>query len=86
MGPSCAGGDVLRTSVAGRAFVHLPDGSHLRVGAASQLALTRSEADDVALTLERGTLAVRASHQSSARASWCTPGGCRCTWWAPCSG
>jgi hypothetical protein len=63
-GTELRGGDVLRTSLAGRAFVHLPDGSHLRVGAASQLALTRSEADDVALTLERGSLAVRASHQS----------------------
>lgn len=62
-GTELAGGDVLRTSNFGKAYVHLPDGSHLRVGGASQLALTRSEADDVALTLERGTLAVRASHQ-----------------------
>jgi hypothetical protein len=62
-GTELRGGDVLRTVKAGRAFVHLPDGSHVRVGGASQLALTRSEADDVALTLERGTLAVRASHQ-----------------------
>ncbi|MBL8916000.1 MAG: FecR domain-containing protein [Archangium sp.] len=62
-GTELHGGDVIRTSLAGKAFVHLPDLSHLRVGAASQLALTRSEADDVALTLERGTLAVRASHR-----------------------
>lgn len=62
-GTELRGGDVLRTSKLGKAYVHLPDGSHLRVGRSSQLALTRSEADDVALTLERGSLAVRASHQ-----------------------
>ncbi|MFO0598579.1 MAG: FecR domain-containing protein [Myxococcaceae bacterium] len=62
-GTELHGGDVIRTTKNGKAFVHLPDRSHLRVGSASQLALTRSEADDVALTLERGTLAVRASHQ-----------------------
>jgi len=62
-GTELHGGDVIRTSMVGRAFVHLPDQSHLRVGAGSQLALTRTEADDVALTLERGSLAVRASHQ-----------------------
>ncbi len=62
-GTELHGGDVIRTSMIGKAFVHLPDRSHLRVGAGSQLALTRSEADDVALTLERGRLAVRASHQ-----------------------
>jgi hypothetical protein len=61
-GTELAGGDVLRTSNIGKAYLHLPDGSHLRVAGASQLALTRSEADDVALTLERGSLAVRASH------------------------
>ncbi len=63
-GTELRGGDVLRTSSTGKAYVHLPDGSHLRVSGSSQLALTRSEADDVALTLERGSLAVRASHQS----------------------
>ena len=62
-GTELHGGDVIRTSMVGKAFVHLPDRSHLRVGAGSQLALTRTEADDVALTLERGSLAVRASHQ-----------------------
>jgi ferric-dicitrate binding protein FerR (iron transport regulator) len=63
-GTELHGGDVIRTTVAGKAFVHLPDRSHLRVGGGSQLALTRSESDDVALTLERGSLAVRASHQT----------------------
>lgn len=62
-GTELRGGDVLRTSMVGRAFVHLPDLSHVRVGGGSQVTLTRSEAEDVALTLERGTLAVRASHQ-----------------------
>lgn len=61
-GTELHGGDVVRTSTIGKAFVHLPDSSHLRIGPASQVALTRSEADDVALTLERGRLAVRASH------------------------
>lgn len=63
-GTELHGGDVIRTTAAGKAFVHLPDRSHLRVGGGSQLALTRSESDDVALTLERGSLAVRASHQT----------------------
>ena len=63
-GTELAGGDVLRTTRLGKAYVHLPDGSHLRVGGASQVALTRSEASDVALTLERGSVAVRASHQA----------------------
>lgn len=62
-GTELHGGDVLRTGVNGRAFVHLPDQSHLKVGAQSQVTLTRSAADDVALTLERGSVAVRASHQ-----------------------
>ncbi|MGV3619987.1 MAG: FecR domain-containing protein [Archangium sp.] len=62
-GTELRGGDVLRTSMRGRAFVHLPDMSHVRVGGGSQVTLTRSDADDVALTLERGFVAVRASHQ-----------------------
>lgn len=60
-------GDVLRTGVAGRAFMHLPDSSHLRVSAATQFALTRAEPDDVALTLSRGRIAVRASHAARRR-------------------
>jgi hypothetical protein len=55
-------GDVLRTTLAGRAFVHLPDESHVRVAGGSQVAMTRTERDDIALTLERGRVAVRASH------------------------
>jgi len=61
-GAVLSGGDVLRTSLAGKAFVHLPDESHVRVAGGTQLALTRAEADDVALTLERGRVGVRASH------------------------
>lgn len=61
-GAELSGGDVLRTSLAGKAFVHLPDESHVRVAGGTQLALTRADADDVALTLERGRVAVRASH------------------------
>lgn len=62
-GTELKSGDVLRTSLAGKAFVHLPDSSHVRVGGGTQLALTRSEEDDVALTLERGRVAVAASHR-----------------------
>lgn len=63
-GAELSGGDVLKTSPSGRALVRLPDGSHLRIDRASQLSLTRSEAEDVALTLERGSLAVQASHRA----------------------
>lgn len=62
-GAELRAGDVLRTSLAGRAFVHLPDASHVRLGGGSQVAITRTEADDVALTLERGRVAVAASHE-----------------------
>lgn len=62
-GTELRGGDVLRTGATGRAFLHLPDQSHMMVGAQSQVTLTRAAADDVALTLERGSVAVRASHQ-----------------------
>ncbi len=56
-------GDALSTTASGKAFLHLPDLSHLRVGAASHVTLTQAEADDVALALESGHVAVRASHQ-----------------------
>jgi hypothetical protein len=62
-GETLKSGDVLRTGVAGKAFVHLPDASHMRVAAATQVALTRAEADDVALTVSRGRVSVRASHE-----------------------
>ncbi|MDP3233408.1 MAG: FecR domain-containing protein [Myxococcales bacterium] len=63
-GETLKSGDVLRTGVAGRAFVHLSDSSHVRVSASTQVALTRAEADDVALTVTRGRVAVRASHEA----------------------
>ena len=63
-GETLKSGDVLRTGVAGRAFVHLPDASHVRVSASTQVALTRADADDVALTVTRGRVAVRASHEA----------------------
>jgi hypothetical protein len=62
-GETLARGDVLKTGVAGKAFVHLPDSSHVRIAAATQVALTRADDDDIALTVTRGRLAVRASHQ-----------------------
>jgi hypothetical protein len=57
-------GDVLRTGVTGKAFVHLPDLSHVRLAGGTQVALTRADPDDVALTLNRGRVGVRASHES----------------------
>lgn len=62
-GAPLAAGDLLETTAGGRAFVHLPDLSHLRLGAASSLTLTRADVDDVALTLGKGHLAVRSSGQ-----------------------
>jgi hypothetical protein len=62
-GETLQGGDVLKTGVAGKAFVHLPDASHVRVAAATQVALTRADARDIALTVSRGRIAVRASHE-----------------------
>lgn len=62
-GETLKSGDVLRTGVAGKAFVHLPDASHVRVAAATQVALTRAEPDDVALTVSRGRVSIRASHE-----------------------
>lgn len=61
-GDLLAAGEVLRTSLGGRAILTLPDDSRIRLGAGTQLALTRAGADDVALTLERGRVAVHASH------------------------
>lgn len=62
-GETLKSGDVLRTGVAGKAFVHLPDSSHVRVAAGTQVALTRAESDEVALTVSRGRVSVRASHE-----------------------
>lgn len=63
-GETLKSGDVLRTGVAGKAFVHLPDSSHVRVAAGTQVALTRAESNDVALTVSRGRVSVRASHEA----------------------
>jgi hypothetical protein len=56
-------GDVLRTSLVGHAVLTLPDDSRMRLSPGTQVALTRAEANDVALTLERGRVAVHASHR-----------------------
>lgn len=63
-GDNVSAGEVLRTAVGGRAVLTLPDASRMRLLGGSQLALTRSEADDVALTLERGKVGVKASHRA----------------------
>ncbi len=62
-GERLGAGEVLRTAVGGRGVLALPDGSRMRLAGGSQLALTRTEADDVALTLERGRVGVQASHR-----------------------
>lgn len=61
-GANLESGDVVRTSAKGRALVQLPDDSVMQLAGGTQLALTRVEADEVALTLERGQVSVRASH------------------------
>lgn len=61
-GAALASGDVLRTDAKGDAMLRLPEGTRLKLGSSSQLSLTRAEADDVTLSLDRGHLAVAASH------------------------
>ncbi|MBK7858152.1 MAG: FecR domain-containing protein [Archangiaceae bacterium] len=61
-GAALASGDVLRTEAKGEATLRLPEGSRLKLGGGAQLSLTRADSDDVALQLERGHLAVAASH------------------------
>lgn len=61
-GEKVVAGEVLRTAVGGRAVLTLPDASRMRLLGGSQVALTRSDADDVAITLERGKVGVKASH------------------------
>jgi hypothetical protein len=56
-------GDQLKTIKSGRAFLHLPDLSHVRLAGGSSLTLSRLSVDDVAMNLEQGRVAVRASHQ-----------------------
>ncbi len=60
-GETLSGGDVLRTDWKGDATLKLPEGTRLRLGASSQLALTRAETDDVTLALDHGRVAIAAS-------------------------
>jgi len=60
-GEKLASGDVLRTDWKGEATLKLPEGTRLRMGASSQLALTRAETDDVTLALDHGRVAIAAS-------------------------
>ncbi len=62
-GDPLAPGDVLRTDAGGHGFFHLADQSRVRLGAQSELTLMRASADEVSLGLERGRVAVRASHR-----------------------
>jgi hypothetical protein len=55
-------GDVLKTAAHGKATLKLPEGTRLAMTGDTQLALTRVQKDEVALTLERGHVAVAASH------------------------
>jgi ferric-dicitrate binding protein FerR (iron transport regulator) len=61
-GASVPAGAHLKTPGRGRALLQLPDGSRVRVAASSELWLRRTADDEVALALERGRVAVLASH------------------------
>ncbi|MBL8953962.1 MAG: FecR domain-containing protein [Myxococcaceae bacterium] len=60
-GEKLASGDVLRTDWKGEGTLKLPEGTRLRLGSSSQLALARAEADDVTLALDHGRVAIAAS-------------------------
>ncbi len=61
-GAQLASGDVLRTDAKGEAMLKLPEGTRLKLASSSQLSLTRTQVDDVTLSLDRGRVAVAASH------------------------
>jgi hypothetical protein len=55
-------GDVLKTALHGKATLKLPEGTRVAMTGSTQLALTRAQKDEIALSLERGHVAVAASH------------------------
>ena len=61
-GAALASGDVLRTDAKGEGTLRLPEGTRLKLSASSQLSLTRAATDDITLSLDRGHVAVAASH------------------------
>lgn len=61
-GAALASGDVLRTDAKGEGTLRLPEGTRLKLSPSSQLSLTRAATDDITLSLDRGHVAVAASH------------------------
>lgn len=61
-GAALASGDVLRTDAKGEGTLRLPEGTRLKLAPSSQLSLTRAASDDITLSLDRGHVAVAASH------------------------
>src|SRR5581483_11353202 len=61
-GGALESGDVLKTALHGKATLKLPEGTRVAMTGNTQLALTRAQKDEIALSLERGHVAVAASH------------------------
>lgn len=61
-GSQLEAGDVVTTTRGGWATVRLADSSAVRIAGSTELRFNRVEAGDVALELERGRVAIRASH------------------------
>jgi ferric-dicitrate binding protein FerR (iron transport regulator) len=61
-GDGLESGDVLKTGARGKATLKLPEGTRLAMKGDTQLSLTRVQKEQIALTLERGHMAVAASH------------------------
>jgi hypothetical protein len=61
-GEGLESGDVLKTAPHGKAALRLPEGTRLAMTGDTLLSLTRVQKEEVALTLERGHVAVAASH------------------------
>jgi hypothetical protein len=55
-------GTSLRTTADGQAIVTLPEGSRVRLGAASDLVLAKAATDEVDLVLKKGRVAIQATH------------------------
>lgn len=55
-------GATLRTPSAGRAILQLPEGSRVRVAAATEMVLQRAARDEIGLVLKKGRVAVKATH------------------------
>jgi RNA polymerase sigma-70 factor (ECF subfamily) len=61
-GATVAAGSRLETPASGRAMLKLPDGSRVRVAGESRLHLAQVAREEVRLQVERGRVAIKASH------------------------